>query len=224
MTGNEAGRPSARPARVLVVEDHPLLAESLRICLDGAGHTTTVAPVDGPEAVLAAASEAQPDVVLLDVDLGEGIGDGVVLVEPLAAMGATVVVVSGTTEPARVGAFVERGAAGFVHKGRSLDELQAAVVRALDGRPLLSDAERRALRQDLEAARRRLAPFDRLSPREADVLVRLMDGRSVAEIAASAYVSEGTVRSQIRSILVKLGVNSQLQAVGAARRAGWPWR
>ena len=214
-------RPQTPAARVLVVEDHPLLAQSLRICLDGAGHTTTVAPVDSRDTVLSAAGAARADVVLLDADLGPGIADPASLVEPLTALGATVLVVSGTSDPVRVAAFVERGAAGFVHKGRSLDELQAAVVGALAGRPLLTEAERSALQTQLELARRQRAPFERLTRREAHVLGDLMNGHSVADIAEAACVSEGTVRTQIRSILAKLGVNSQLAAVGAARRASW---
>lgn len=219
---HDAGDRTPRTAaRVLLVEDHPLLAESLRICLDGAGHTTTVAPVDSRDTVLSAAGAARADVVLLDADLGPGIADPTSLVEPLTALGATVVVVSGTSDPVLVAAFVERGAAGFVHKGRSLDELQAAVVGALAGRPLLTEAERTALQTQLDVARRQRGPFERLTPREAHVLGDLMNGSSVADIAQAACVSEGTVRTQIRSILAKLGVNSQLAAVGAARRASW---
>jgi two-component system, NarL family, nitrate/nitrite response regulator NarL len=58
--------------------------------------------------------------------------------------------------------------------------------------------------------------------REAEVLRGLIEGRSVDELAQEAFVSIATVRSQVRAILRKLGVTSQLAAVGLARRAGWP--
>ena len=85
--------------------------------------------------------------------------------------------------------------------------------------------ERRSLLQATKAARAREAvlaePFERLSSRETQVLQALADGRSVAEIARDWVVSEATVRTQVRAVLTKLGVTSQLAAVAAARRAGW---
>ncbi|MGH9083556.1 MAG: response regulator transcription factor [Acidimicrobiales bacterium] len=214
------GAPSA-PARVLLVEDHSLLAESLRICLAGEGYEVEVAPIGSREEVVAAARRLKPDAVLLDVNLGPPIWDGSSLVEPLARTGAAVVVVSGTTEPARVAACMEAGAAGFVSKGRSLDELVVAVADAVARLPLMADEERARLRTELEAHRRREGNLARLTTRESAVLRGLMDGRSVATMADDAFVSAGTVRSQIRAILTKLDVKSQLSAVAVARRAGW---
>lgn len=210
------------PARVLLVEDHPLLADSLRFCLAGEGYEVTAAPLDSRDAILDAAERLLPDVVLLDVDLGETIGDGATLVGPFNQLGATVIVVSGTTQAGRVGAFIEEGAAGFVPKSRSLDALVVAVADAVAQRPLMEEGERADLRAELAATRQRTGGLDRLTPREAAVLVGLVDGKTVLEIADDACVSEGTVRSQIRSILTKLGVNSQLGAVALARKAGWP--
>jgi DNA-binding NarL/FixJ family response regulator len=66
-----------------------------------------------------------------------------------------------------------------------------------------------------------LAPFRRLTPREEEVLAALVDGEPAVAIAGRATVSEATVRSHIRSVLTKLGVGSQLQAVAKARHAGW---
>jgi DNA-binding NarL/FixJ family response regulator len=66
-----------------------------------------------------------------------------------------------------------------------------------------------------------ITSFDWLSARESAVLAMLMDGQSVARISAAWFVSEATVRTQVRAILQKLGVNSQLEAVAVATRAGW---
>ncbi|MGH9088351.1 MAG: response regulator [Acidimicrobiales bacterium] len=220
-TASDGSAPVDRKARVLLVEDHPLLTDSLRFCLDAEGYEVEVAPVTSRQQVLEVAGRLLPDIVLLDVDLGEPIGDGAKLVAPLTATGATVVVVSGTTQPSRVAACIEEGAAGFVPKSRPLDELVGAVKDALARRPLLTDDQRSILRAELYDVRRRTAGLERLTPREASVLAGLVEGRSVAMIAERAFVSEGTVRSQIRSILTKLDVNSQLAAVAVARRARW---
>ncbi|MGH9068195.1 MAG: response regulator transcription factor [Acidimicrobiales bacterium] len=211
----------AVPARVLLVEDHSLLAESLRICLAGEGYEVEVAPVGSREEVVAAARRLMPDAVLLDASLGHPIGDGLSLVEPLCRTGAAVVVVSGTTEPARVAACIEAGAAGFVSKSRPLDELVAVVADAVARLPLMADEERARLGAELDEHRRRQGGLARLTTRETTVLRALMDGKAVVAIAAGGFVSPGTVRSQIRAILTKLEVNSQLAAVAVARRAGW---
>ena len=67
----------------------------------------------------------------------------------------------------------------------------------------------------------RFMPFESLSRRENEVLCLLMEGHSVAKIAESSFVSVGTVRTQVKAILRKLGVNSQAAAVALAYRSGW---
>ena len=64
-------------------------------------------------------------------------------------------------------------------------------------------------------------PFQRLSPRERTVLAALVEGESVTDIAARAVVSVATVRTQVRAILEKVGVCSQLEAVALAHKHGW---
>jgi len=69
-----------------------------------------------------------------------------------------------------------------------------------------------------------MAPFEQLTGRERVVLGALMDGASAGEIAKASFVSMATVRSQIRSILEKLGVHSQVAAVALAHRSRWEAR
>ena len=90
---------------------------------------------------------------------------------------------------------------------------------------MLSTAKRYELMAELRSARaaryKDLAPFKTLTSREQAVLAGLAQGRRAEIIAAAAFLSEGTVRSQIRSVLAKLGVNSQLEAVALAWTVGW---
>jgi DNA-binding NarL/FixJ family response regulator len=134
--------------------------------------------------------------------------------------------VTGVTERARLGACIEAGALGVVGKAGGFDMLVEAVRRAIDGVPILGEDERQALLHEARHRRRddqeRLAPFGALSPREQAVLVRLLAGEPAEIIADRSYVSVATVRSHIRAVLLKLGVNSQLAAVALAREAGWP--
>ncbi|HTJ77028.1 MAG TPA: response regulator transcription factor [Acidimicrobiales bacterium] len=216
---------AGRPWPVLIVEDHELLSGTLALALRQRG--LEVGTLNGPaaEAVIEAARQRAPALVLLDLDLGPVLGDGVDLVRPLVEAGARVVIMSGDGDRARLGSCVEAGASGVVSKASTFDDLIAAVERTARGEQLLTEEERQSLLAELRSRRRsddeRLGPFAPLTPREQAVLAGLMAGEPAEVIAQSAYVSVATVRSQIRGILRKLGVTSQLAAVALARDAGW---
>lgn len=211
--------------RVLVVEDHPLVATGLELALRARGWT--VHTVDGPDAaaVLSVAGDLRPDCVLLDLHLGDDLGSGVDLIAPLRATGAPVVMLTAETDPYLLASCVEAGAEGWIGKDAFVDRIVTSVEDVLSGRPLLGAAAREALLDDLRVRRdsltRALSPFERLTPRERLVLGGLAEGLSADEIATSHYVSLATVRSQVKAILQKLGVRSQLAAVAMVNRAGW---
>lgn len=212
--------------RVLVVEDHELLAQILVHALRGAGHVADLVVAGGSSSILAMVEDFAPDIVLLDVDLGPAVAtSGVDLIEPISAFGAAVIMVTGSTDRLTHAASVEHGARGTISKDASFDVLLEAIRRVAAGDLLTAEAERQdllgLLRTARTAARTRLRPFERLTERERQVLAALMDGRSAADIASASFVSLATVRSQIHSVLVKLGVGSQLAAVAMARREGW---
>lgn len=214
--------------RVLIVEDHELLAHGLSLALRLEGLEVRISQGPRTSDVLEVAREFQPDLVLLDYQLGGELGWGTELVAPLREQGARVVMVSGTMTPRSLAECVEAGCDGFVDKSRPFEELLDAVFAAIRGETLLEAGERTelllALRRERadEAGRREI--LERLSAREAAVLSALIEGRSAERIAAEAFVSPTTVRSQIRSILRKLGCNSQLAAVALARELGWTSR
>jgi len=219
-TPDEAG-----PPRVLIIEDHELLAQSVGLALTGEGCAVRLSRLLGMDQVLAEAEEHQPDVVLLDLDLGGELGDGAGLIAPLRSRRAQVVVVTGTTSLHRHGLCLEQGALAVLPKTTPFLDLVAAVQGAMCGHSPFRDDERQellaALRRWRTEERHRLAPFERLTPRESQVLGCLLEGRSAERIAQDWVVSEATVRTQIRGVLTKLDVTSQLAAVAAARHAGW---
>ena len=133
---------------------------------------------------------------------------------------------TGSTDHVELAECVEQGAVGVLNKAMSFTDLVAAVKEVVSSGSLLSAHQREELLGVLRRSRReeeeRLAPFAALTPREREVLDCLMEGMPAETIAKTSFVSVATVRSQIRSILSKLGVNSQLAAVAMARSAGWP--
>ena len=217
--------PTAGSVAVLIVDDHQLLSHTLAVAMGAEGVSAEVAALDDHESLLARVRSDPPDLVLLDLELGGVLGDGVTLVRPFVEAGARVLVVSGTDDPVRRGAAVEQGAHGLVHKAEPFEELLARALAAARGEPVMGPAERDALirrAQQARSARDELRqPFTRLTSREQQVLNALGRGRSVARIAEEWFVSESTVRAQVRAILTKLGVGSQLEAVALALRAGW---
>ncbi|MGY1663362.1 LuxR C-terminal-related transcriptional regulator [Geodermatophilus sp. SYSU D00705] len=214
---------------VLLVDDHSLFAQSIEIGLRAAGHSAVRVPPRSADEIERACAASAPATVLLDLRLGNGEDDvpidGLDLVGPLSSAGCRVVVVTGETGDHTWGTAVERGAVTVLPKDTDLADLLEVVAAVREGRPVLSEGRRQDL---LAAARRgraeesaRLAPFRQLSAREAEVLRCLASGMPAATIAATAHVSEATVRTQIRAVLTKLEVTSQLQAVALARRSGW---
>ena len=210
--------------RILVVDDHPLLAMALARELGGLGvEVETIDPYRGGEAVVAAVIEAEPTCAVLDLGLPVD-GGGVALIEPLTDAGVSVVVLTGETEPEILAVALHRGAAAVLSKTEPLGEIVDAILRAADGQPVRSRqrdelaAELRRVTADREA---RQAPFAKLSRRERQILAGLVDGQGPAALAERDYVSVATVRTQIKSLLRKLGVGSQLEAVALANRLGW---
>jgi two-component system nitrate/nitrite response regulator NarL len=211
--------------RAVVVDDHRLLAQSIAVALTLEGVACSVAEVSSPEQIVADLSADPPDVVLLDLDLGPEVGDGGRLVRPLVGNGCRVLVLSATTDPARMASALEDGAAGVLPKTEPIEVLLAASSAAARGEGVMRESERRAVLRDATERRARraatLAPFDRLTEREAQVLRALGSGTAVSAIAERWHVSEATVRSQVRGVLTKLGVGSQLEAVALAHETGW---
>lgn len=222
--------PKSAPSsvRVLIVEDHVLFAESLELALSMEGYDVRRVPVNArggsPAALLASMLRLKPRIVLLDLDLGLSCS-GTRLIRPLAESGANVVVVTASADKARLGECLRLGARKTLQKTRPLNEILATVRRISQGLPVLDREEREELlqiwhrqRQENKDVRTRL---DTLTAREGAVLGHLLAGRPVRDIARLSVVSEATVRTQVKSILSKLGVSSQLAAVGLAHDVGW---
>jgi DNA-binding NarL/FixJ family response regulator len=163
---------------------------------------------------------------VLDLDLGHDASghrvDGTDLVAGLRARRWKVLVVTGSLDESRIAAAIAAGAIGSVPKWRPFEVLLQTVTTAAGGQPVMTRAEhqewlerhRLHLAKEREVTRR----LARLSPREREVLELLAEGMRAAAIAVHFVVSMPTVRTHIRSILSKLQVGSQLEAVALLRQ------
>ena len=211
-------------AQIAIVEDHGLLAQSLAYALAGRGITAMVVKDLQPAAVIDALRDQNLALVLLDFDLGDD-GVGLDLIKPINELGYRVAMLTGETDPVTLAQCVEAGAVGVISKRDPFDRLIEHIEDVFDGRSILSLATREQLMSGLRSHRtleaERGAPFERLTVRESEVLADLIDGKNADTIARDSFVSVATVRSHIKALLAKLGVNSQLAAVALARRSGW---
>jgi two-component system, NarL family, nitrate/nitrite response regulator NarL len=207
---------------VLIVDDHALLGTTLTIALRAyqvvAHHATEPFTPDG---IRKTAAPLEPGLALVDVDLGAGAAgrtrSGVDLVPEFIDLGWRVLMFTGSCREVDVAAAVAAGAVGWLRKTTPFDELLRAVLAATDGEPVMAEQDRQRLIQlhyaELARRRSRRAGLDQLTAREREVLADLVAGKRAAAIAEESVVSLATVRAQIRSILAKLGVSSQLEAV-----------
>lgn len=210
---------------VAIVDDHPILAFAISDALtrNEIAQATTINPSD-PDAEQQLTALA-PDLCLLDLDLGEEQAAGMRFVRAAISARLPVVMLTGSTDDVALGRCIEAGADGVIQKMQPFADVIDSVHRALRGDKCSSDTQLlqwvlAAQRHDTER-QRLLKPFSSLTNRESTVLQHLIEGSRVDEIAAVEYVAVATVRSQVRSILQKLEVQSQLAAVAIARRASW---
>lgn len=221
------GRSRSR-LRVLILDDHALFAECLDLALTTSGHDVQQAelPMNPAKSarLLTTVCRNSPDVVVLDLDLG-AFGDGARLIPSLVQSGAAVVVVTADEDQARWGECMRYGARKVLSKSAPLNEIVATLRRLGDGLTVLQPLEREELLQRWHENRVQeqalRARFNRLTVRESEVLGHLTHGRTVRDIATLSVVSEATVRTQVKSILSKLCVTSQIAAVAVAHQVDW---
>jgi two-component system NarL family response regulator len=197
---------------ILIADDHAVVRFGMRAILDAQDDLQVVAEAaDGNEAV-AKFLELGPDIALLDMVL-PGM-DGAAACEAIRreAPRARVVIVSGSAPSEHVHRALKAGAQGYLLKDAAPSTLVSAVRSVLAGRRVVPPHIAH------EMAERAYQPD--LSPREHEVLTRIVDGLSNKEIAARLDVSEATVKTHVAHILGKLGVEDRTQAALAALTRG----
>jgi DNA-binding NarL/FixJ family response regulator len=212
----------AGPISVLIVDDHPVVRQGLRVLLEVQDGIEVAGEAgDGPTALALATAEQSspgrrsPDVILLDLKL-PGL-DGLAVLTDLKARSnpARVLVLTSVTDHAAAAAALRNGAAGVLYKDVDPDALVRAIRAVHDGHLLLApEAAGTLLHQAAWPAR----GLDALTNREREVLAELAQGRSNREIARALHVSEKTVKAHVSSVLAKLGVQDRTQAALLAVR------
>ncbi len=215
---------SERKIRVAIADDQRLLREGLRTILEAAPDMLVVGEAEDGIAATTLAGAEQPDVMLMDIRMP--LRDGIAATEMIRKTHPTVRIILLTTydTPELVVEGLRAGAAGYLLKDCSAEELCTAVRTVARGQVLLQTASAAQLlaglvlpsSQKLQSAAEKLG----LTERECDVLRLIVQGRTNSEIAAELYVSEATVKTHINHIFAKLGARDRAHAVVLAHQLG----
>ena len=215
----------ARPVRVLIADDQPLMRQGFRLILEAqTGIEVVREAADGAEAVRGVA-ETNPDVVLMDIRM-PGM-DGIEATRRITSARVLVLTTFGHDE--YVVEALRAGASGFLLKDATPEELTHAVRVVAAGDSLLAPAVTTTLLARVVPGlgqgpalnyHDRSGRLAELTEREVEVLRLVATGRSNIEVAASLFVSEATVKTHVSHILAKLGLRDRVQAVVVAFETG----
>jgi DNA-binding NarL/FixJ family response regulator len=208
--------------RVLLVDDQTLFRAGLRTLLSTRPEIEVVGEAGNGEEALAIAAKARPDVVLMDLKMP--VLDGVAATRRLRVALPSCRVVALTTfeDDELVFEVLRAGAVGYLLKDAPIERLVEAMLAAARGESVLQPSVASKVIAELSrlGASPRGSDLDKLSDRERDVLRLIARGASNKEIAAALFVTEGTIKNHVTSILAKLEVNDRTQAALRARELG----
>jgi DNA-binding NarL/FixJ family response regulator len=205
--------------KVLVADDHPLFREALRLALSRALPDAEVVEADSVATLTEVAeAHADADLLLLDLNMPGAQGFSALVQVRAHHPSLPVVIISANEDPSVVRRAVAHGAAGFVPKSSSVEEMVEALRSVLDGDVWVPDGvdlEAPALESGEAETAARLAS---LTPQQFRVLTMLSSGLLNKQIAWELNVSEATVKAHMTAIMQKLGATNRTQAVVLAQR------
>jgi DNA-binding NarL/FixJ family response regulator len=213
------------PIRVLLIDDHLVMRAALRMLVESRPEMTVVGEAADRDTAMLNAAREQPDIILLDLDLGQESGNDFLRALLAAAKRARVIVLTGIRDPAVHRQAVSLGATGVVLKEQAFETLMKAIERVHAGETWLDPAlvanllsnrsPVRGQNLDTEAAK-----ITALTEREREVIALIGQGLKNRQIGERLSISETTVVHHLTSIFAKLGVANRLELVTYAYRQG----
>ena len=203
--------------RIMLVDDHHLLRQSLKRQFEEFGHEVVADVSDGTSAV-AAALKTRPDIILMDISMGEG--DGITACRAIMEADARqrVVMLTMHAEIDLIRQSLKAGAVGYLIKDATFDEVLNALKLVCNGDVIISPEFAHALLLEVEG--QQVVQPSVLSEREMEVLQLLAEGNSTPEIADTLFISQKTVKNHLASIYEKIDARDRTHAVIRAVKIG----
>ena len=203
--------------RIMLVDDHKLLRQSLKRQLEEFGHEVVADVADGNSAI-AAALKNQPDIILMDITMTEG--DGITACRAIMEADARqrVLMLTMHAEIDLIRKALKAGAVGYLTKDATFEEVLHALDLACNGDVIISPQFAQALLEEVDA--QQAVQNSLLSEREMEVLQLLAEGCSTPEIATNLFISQKTVKNHLASIYEKIDARDRTHAVIRAVKMG----
>jgi two-component system, NarL family, response regulator LiaR len=198
--------------RVMIADDHAVVRQGLTTFLELQHDIVIVAQASDGEEAARAAARTKPDVALMDLVMPRV--DGIEAIAQIAASSpkTRVIVLTSFADDERIFAAIRAGAAGYLMKDVSPQDLAKAVRMVHAGEPVLHPSIARRLMDEVGRPVDTMPPGEHLTDRELDVIRLIAKGRSNKEIAQDLVLSEKTVKTHVSNILQKLHLADRTQA------------
>jgi two-component system, NarL family, nitrate/nitrite response regulator NarL len=203
-----------RPVRLVLCDGNRILCEALACLFQSRGHEVEAIATSATDSV-AAVAEHRPDACLMDLRFPDGSGLDAIRAIRCRAPDTKILVLSCLADPAVLAEAKKTGVAGFLRKDQKPDSVARALEAVVAGRTAFDPrvACQPGHRMEAGPHEDRLAA---LTPRESEVLRRIVAGQSTRQMAREMDVAISTVRGYVKAILTKLGAHSRLQAAAIA--------
>lgn len=203
--------------RILLIDDHPVVRAGLRILIENYEGMKVVGEAGNRVDALAVAAREQPNIVLLDLDLG--VESGLTFLRELltAVPGARVVILTGVRDPLTHRRAVRLGAAGLVLKDNAAEVLIRAIEKVHGGEVWLDGSLTASVLSEMSKAEEKMGidpdswKISSLTEREREIITLVCDGLKNKQISHCLFISEATVRNHLTSILSKLEVSDRFE-------------
>jgi len=210
--------------KVAIIEDHQILVDALELMLQRNPEFTFVGAAPTVAEGFELIRHTHPDVMLLDIHLPDGNGYDLVPKVFETSPKTHVVVLTSYTDEETIMRAVDIGVSGFLPKSSSLSEFFTTIRKAAEGEivmpPHLLIGLLKRVPRDRAVVSRKDSLWERLTPREHEILICLASGKSGEIIAAELNIAPLTVRTHVRNLMSKLGVHSRLEAVAFSTKHG----
>lgn len=206
--------------QILIIDDQALVRTGLRHILDQSKEISKITEASTGEAALKRCRQFCPDVILLSVNLPGLTGFEITRKLKISHPKARIIVLAVHAKPPYPTRLMDAGASGYLTRDCDAEELLEAVKMVNGGRRYIGGEAAKQLALSVVSGTRKKSPFEDLSAREMEVMLKITDGRRIPDIASLMCLSPKTVSTYKYRILGKLGARSEVELVRMAMRYG----